>query len=108
MLRHEVRTSSLRLYVSPDAGYWTTPDAQMVLTWLDDSTVVMSDFRGQMTRRLWIELLRWLVESGVTTIHAERKPGHCLPCERPCFLGPNWRTVLVDDLTARKRDEATS
>ena len=78
MIEEKTQVTVLRFFKkesSPMADY----DAIVTVTWMTDTTVFMSGFKGEMTRVNLRELYKWLTKKGITRIMAQRSPLHRLP-----------------------------
>jgi hypothetical protein len=78
MIEEKTQVTILRFF-KKDSSAMADYDAIVTVTWMTDTTVFMSGFKGEMTRQNLRELYRWLSKKGITRILAQRSPLHRLP-----------------------------
>lgn len=95
----DVPTSTLRFYLDDQAEPFADFEAVCTAIWLPGHTVRLVGMHGDVSRRLLIDLLRYMHGQGVERIHSRRAGKHSLPLGR---LLPNGDTeLLVADLVKR-------
>lgn len=78
MIEEKSQVTVLRFFngdASPMADY----NAILTVTWMTDSTVFMSGFKGTLTKSNLRELCGWLAKNRITRVMAQRYPLHRLP-----------------------------
>jgi len=78
MIEEKTQVTILRFF-KKNTDQTADYDAIITVTWMTDSTVFMSGFKGEMTRTNFRELYKWLAKKGVTRVLAQRSPLHRLP-----------------------------
>jgi hypothetical protein len=77
-IEEKTQVSVLRFF-KKDSESMADYDAIVTVTWMTDTTVFMSGFKGTMTKRNLRDLYKWLSKKKITRVMAQRSPLHRLP-----------------------------
>lgn len=99
MIKHEVLISVLRFYESDEPNEYEDYVAVCNLVWESKNTVWIKGLHGNMKRKNWRKLLKFLDNHKIETLKIIRAPHHKLPLAD--YLNDHYAEIKVSKLTNR-------
>lgn len=79
MLRHETVMSILRFYKEEVPSNYADYCAVCNVVWETEEVIWLKGFHGEMQRKHFRHLLKWLIDNKIKSVKAYRSPKHILP-----------------------------